>query len=63
MDICQLLECLSCMHKDLGSIPASYCINPEMVAHANDLEVETKGSEIQDHPLLHSKYKPSLGYL
>jgi hypothetical protein len=51
------------MHKDLGSIPASYCINPEMVAHANDLEVETKGSEIQDHPLLHSKYKPSLGYL
>lgn len=46
MDICQLLECLFCMYKDLGLILVLYCINLEVVVYVNDLEVEIKGLEI-----------------
>lgn len=37
-----------------------------MVAHARNLsvwELETRGSEVQDHPWLPSKFKASLGYM
>lgn len=37
-----------------------------MVPHISDLrtrEVKAEGSEIQDHPELHIKFKTSLGYM
>lgn len=62
--VAQLMDCLPSMPRALGWFPASHKLS--MIEHAfnsGTWVVEAGRSKTQGHPLLHSEFEASLGYI
>lgn len=62
-DGAQMVQCLSSMQGTLGSVTARHELDTVvLVCNLSMPEVETGGSEVKEHPLLHMGFEASGGY-